>query len=250
MQQGDFSLQAEAYRRARPTYPSELIDHLVCIATLQQGDPVADFGAGTGIFTRLLVERGFDVTAIEPNEAMRNQADQTGARWIDGTFERSGLETASQRWGVAAQAFHWADPPRCLPEMRRILQRGCLFTVLWNDRSSTNSEIVNWTESAIRRHVPGFEEAYRANRSGDNSSILESTGDFTFVNHNRVSHTVTMSVERYLDLWRSHNRLNSIAGPVRFTAFFNNLIDHLNQVQPEQIDVRYDCDAWSARRND
>jgi hypothetical protein len=40
--------------------------------------------------------------------------------------------------------------------------------------------MVRWTEDAIRRHVPEFDEAYR-NRPW--KQILESTGDFTFVNY-------------------------------------------------------------------
>jgi ubiquinone/menaquinone biosynthesis C-methylase UbiE len=74
------------------------------------GDSVADFAAGTGIFTRLLVKRGLVVTAVEPNEQMRNQARAPGARWVEGRFEVSHLPTGSQTWAVAAQAFHWADP--------------------------------------------------------------------------------------------------------------------------------------------
>lgn len=244
---GDFSHQADAYAKSRPTYPSVLIDQLVTDSGIHRGDPVADFGAGTGIFTQILIERGFNVSAIEPNESMRNQADQSQAKWIAGTFENSRLETASQRWAVAAQAFHWADPSRCLPEIRRILQPGCQFTVLWNNRSKIENEVVNWTEEAIRRYVPDFDEAYRA---GDKVAVLESTNDFTFTTHRSVSHTIPMSRERYLELWRSHNRLNTIAGPQRFSAFFAELTEHLEREHIDQINVRYDCESWSARRND
>ena len=88
---GDFSKQAEAYRRARPTYPAALIDQLASDAGLVRGDPVADFGAGTGIMTALLVERGFIVSAIEPNETMRNQTEgccitAAGSNWSRGAF--------------------------------------------------------------------------------------------------------------------------------------------------------------------
>jgi hypothetical protein len=36
---------------ARPNYPAALLDLLIEDAKLAVGDPVADFGAGTGIFT-------------------------------------------------------------------------------------------------------------------------------------------------------------------------------------------------------
>ena len=244
---GDFTHQADAYQRSRPAYPAELLDLLIADSRLRHGDPVADFGAGTGIMTRMLIERGFVVSAIEPNESMRSRAEVPEALWIAGTFEQSILETASQRWAVAAQAFHWADPLRALPEIHRILQPNCLFTVLWNNRAKAENDIVSWTDAAIRRHVPEFDEAYR-NRPW--KEILESSGDFTFVTQQTVSHTIPMSRERFLQLWKSHNRLNTIAGPIRFAAFFEELSEHLGQLSIDMIDVRYDCESWSARRND
>ena len=84
---GDFSAQADAYARARPTYPVELIDRLVAHVGVKLGDAVADLGAGTGIFTELLAARGFKVTAVEPNEPMRRQAKPlANATWTSGTF--------------------------------------------------------------------------------------------------------------------------------------------------------------------
>lgn len=244
---GDFTQQSVAYRRSRPEYPGELLDALIADAGLSGGDAVADFGAGTGIFTRMLIQRGFVVSAIEPNDAMRGLSEVPEAHWLKGTFEVSCLEDSSQRWAVAAQAFHWADPARSLPEIRRILQEGCLFTVLWNNRAKSDNEVVNWTEAAIRRYVPEFDEAYRHRPWKE---ILESTDDFRFVNRLRVSHTIPMSQERYLDLWKSHNRLNTIAGPDRFQSFFRELSEYLQERSLAQVDVRYECEAWSARRKD
>jgi hypothetical protein len=59
-----------------------------------------------------------------------------------------------------------------------------------------------------------------------------------------------MSRERYLNLWHSHNHLNTMAGPERFQQFYRELLDYLQQQRIDQIDVRYTCRAWSARRVD
>jgi SAM-dependent methyltransferase len=244
---GDFSQQADAYRLSRPTYPPELLDLLVADAGVTARSCVADFGAGTGIMTRILRDRGFVVTAIEPNVSMQNRAELPDLQWITATFEASQLDSASQDWAIAAQAFHWADPLKTLPELRRVLRPGRLFTILWNNRASQDNKTLSWTEEAIRRHIPEFDEAYR-NRAWD--QILESTGDFTFLNHRAVRHTIPMSRERYLNLWNSHNRLNNIAGPDRFQSFYNELSDYLEQRHLNQIDVPYRCEAWSARRKD
>ncbi len=247
MTAGNFSSQAAAYKRARPGYPESLLDKLVAEASVQAGDAVVDFGAGTGILTRMLVARSFNVSAVDPSPDMMRRADLPGVKWVRGTFEDNPLPNESQSWAVTAQAFHWANLQVALPEVRRVLQPHSVFTVLWNDRVNQDSEVLQWTVEAIRRHVPEFDQAYRNRPCGE---LLESTGDFTFLSHIVVRHVITMSKGRYLDLWRSHNSLNSMAGPNRFAVFFDDLTEHLQQRKIEQIDVPYSCEAWSARRDD
>ena len=214
------------------------------------GDAVADFGAGTGILTQQLIQRGYTVTAIEPNQQMLQRAQAPGARWLEGSFEDSHLADASQRWAVAAQAFHWADPVRALPEIRRVLEPGRLFTVLWNNRDPSRSEILAWTEKAMQHQVPGYKERYRSLHNSDWGPVLESTGDFTLCEHRVIDHTISMSRQRYLDLWRSHHFFNHAAGPERFAAFLKELGEDLLRGRIESVDVPYRCVSWSARRND
>lgn len=245
---GDFTKQASSYRLARPGYPLSLVDQLIELVGIQPDSPVVDIGAGTGIFTQILVDRGLRVTAVEPNEAMRQQAPELpGTTWVRGTFEETNLADRSQKWAVAAQAFHWADPPRALPEIRRILCEGGHLTVLWNNRAVKESELLQWTEQTIRKHAPEFEESYR-NR--DWRAVLVSTGDFTFVSSDTMKHQVAMSRDRFLTLWKSHHRLNEIAGPERFASLFKELVAHLVEQRIDTVDVPYICESWTVRRID
>jgi len=242
---GDFTDQAGAYGRARPNYPSELIDQLISDAGVQAGDHVADLGAGTGIFTRELVERGFLTSAVEPNGRMRSEANLSSAIWIDGSFEETGLPNESQDWAVAAQAFHWADPLKALPEIRRILKPQRLFTVLWNVKVMDGEAILRWTADAVQRHVPGFREHYDGK---DWRTILESTGDFDFVGARTVRHVVPMSTARFVDLWRSHHWLRQLGGPEAIAMLLAELEEKLRGEKISEFALPYDCSAWSARR--
>lgn len=241
---GDFTDQAEAYHKSRPSYPAELLDGLASEIGVRAGDPVLDIGAGTGILTALLADRGYRVTAVEPNEAMRSFADaREGVTWRDGTFAEMGVDDGSQKWVIAAQAFHWADPPVALPEIARVLAPGGAFTAVWNDRDFEAGGHMTFARQTYEREVPEFDEAYR-NR--DWTEVLKTGAHFAEVRYREVSHVVEMSAERYLDLWRGHNRLNNIAGPERFTRFITAVEGYLRDHALASVPVTYRCRAWTA----
>jgi SAM-dependent methyltransferase len=245
---GNFSGQADAYARARPGYPDEIVDRLVQRAGVTPEDWVVDLGAGTGLFTATLVERGLRVIAVEPNAAMRERAPTLpGVQWRDGSFEACPIGDGEVAWVVAAQAFHWADPDRALPELRRILRPGGHLSVLWNDRNLERSALLRYTRSLIEDMVPGFDEGYRQRDWG---AVLTSTGEFEAVEHDEVRHAVVMSHERVLDLWRSHNKLNHACREIGIDGFLAKLAEHLRSHEPDPVDVPYRCQAWTARRVD
>ena len=238
---GDFSPQADAYARARPGYPPELVALLIELLGVEPGAAVADLGAGTGLFTEALVRHALRVTAIEPNAAMRARAPAlNGVAWHDGTFEETGLAAASQSWIVAAQAFHWADPARALPELHRALTPCGRLTVLWNNRDVAASPVLTFTRELIEDLVPGFDEGYR---DRDWWQVLTSTGHFRSPFELAVPHVVTMDAERYLNLWRSHNLLNAAAGPERMRGLLAEIAARLGDA--ERVDVPYLCRAWT-----
>src|ERR1700753_852357 len=66
-----FSDRVENYVRYRPGYPPEVLECLRRECGLRPEHVIADIASGTGIFTRLLLENGNRVFAVEPNAAMR-----------------------------------------------------------------------------------------------------------------------------------------------------------------------------------
>ena len=72
-----FTSRVDSYLKYRPSYPIEAIDHLYDVVGLRANSNIADIGSGTGIISKLLLERGSYVIAVEPNQAMREAAEQT-----------------------------------------------------------------------------------------------------------------------------------------------------------------------------
>jgi len=134
-----FSGRVADYERGRPGYPAALFDRLLELTGLGAGAVAADLGAGTGISSAPLVERGLRVIAVEPNAAMREAAERRlgelpGFRAVDGRAEATGLDDASVDLVLAAQAFHWFDPDRSRREIERILRPGGWVALVWNAR--------------------------------------------------------------------------------------------------------------------
>jgi SAM-dependent methyltransferase len=120
-----FGRAAEAYERGRPGWPEEILDAV----PVPPGSEVLDLGAGTGKLTRLLATR-FRVFAVEPDAEMR--AALRGVEVLAGTAEAIPLPDESVDAVFAAEAYHWFDPSRALPEIARVLRPRGVVAVIWN----------------------------------------------------------------------------------------------------------------------
>lgn len=130
-----FAASVAAYRRSRPSYPPEAVAWLVDGLGIKPGCTVVDVGAGTGKFTSLLAATGASIVAVEPLEAMRAVLveELPAVTVLGGTAESLPLADASTEAITAAQAFHWFDLPRALPEIQRVLRPRGRLGVIWND---------------------------------------------------------------------------------------------------------------------
>jgi SAM-dependent methyltransferase len=133
-----FSAAADLYHRYRPSYPDALPDWIEQTTGRRPPARVADVGCGTGISSRLIAARGFDVTGVDPNEAMLAHARAAGgARYRRATATETGLADESVDLVTVAQAFHWFDVPAALAEFRRVLAPPGWCAAFWNLRRSS-----------------------------------------------------------------------------------------------------------------
>lgn len=149
-----FSTRVADYVRFRPSYPSQVLDTLATECGLRPSSIVADLGAGTGIFARLLLERGNRVFAVEPNDEMRRAAELSLATYrklvtLKGTAEASGLADHSVDFITCAQAAHWFDRRRAPSEFRRILKPGGWLALVWNERRTGPSPFLHAYEELL-----------------------------------------------------------------------------------------------------
>lgn len=143
-----FSQGAEAYQRARPSYPSEVLDWLRDDLGLTEGRRVLEVGAGTGKFTRFLFQTEADIVALEPVAAMREQLKQALPRLktVDGLAQQLPEPDSSLDAVVCAQSFHWFASREVLSEFRRVLKPGGRLGLVWNYRDFS----VSWVAEIDR----------------------------------------------------------------------------------------------------
>lgn len=131
MNEQKFTGKAEFYEKYRPSYPNELIDFLYENARC---DAVCDIGAGTGKFTRCLLQKPWRVTAVEPNSDMRGKlSDIKGITLVNAPAENTGLSEHSFGLVTAAQAFHWFNEEAFKQECKRILTPNGKVAIIWNN---------------------------------------------------------------------------------------------------------------------
>lgn len=140
-----FTGRAQNYTQGRPSYPKALLDCLYQELGLSERSVIADIGAGTGKFTRLLLERGSTVYAVEPNEDMREVAVRELSSYerfhpVAGSDVATCLPEHSVELVTVAQAFHWFEGEGFRRECQRILKPGGKVALIWNMRDLASPE--------------------------------------------------------------------------------------------------------------
>lgn len=141
-----FSDRAADYVKYRPSYPDAAIDKILEGLSSISQLVAADIGAGTGISSRLLAQRGVKVLAIEPNAAMREAAEPHPlVEFRDATAENTNLSNACVDLVACFQSFHWFDPQLTLSEFHRILKPSGRLAVVWNERDRYDEFTAKYT---------------------------------------------------------------------------------------------------------
>ena len=156
--QRGFDTEASTYDRTRPSYPSEAVAWMVEQLGIGPGSLVVDLAAGTGKLTTLLAPTGATLVAVEPVEGMRRllRTALSAVPAIAATAEELPFAASSVDAVTVAQAFHWFDAERALPEIRRVLRPGGRLGLMWNARDRG----VDWVDriwgvlDRVEKHAP------------------------------------------------------------------------------------------------
>ena len=170
MNEQKFTGKADLYEKYRPSYPDELIDFLYENARCEN---VADIGAGTGKFTRCLLKKPWNVTAVGPNDDMRAKlADIGGITIVNAPAEKTGLADKSAGLVTTAQAFHWFDEERFKAECKRILTDNGQLAIVFNERNLKDCEISRVRDEICMRYCGAYHSGHVGKRSNEEGAAF------------------------------------------------------------------------------
>ncbi len=149
-----FSGKADDYAKYRPSYPEQIIGFLESKIDFDSSKDIADIGCGTGILSKLFLNNGNLVFAVEPNQEMREKAEKHLSKFInfisvDGTAEETKLANKSVDMITVGQAFHWFDLKKTKKEFKRILRKNGDVVVVWNERKN-NTPIMKMVNGMLK----------------------------------------------------------------------------------------------------
>lgn len=187
-----FAGVADAYDRARPSYPEEAVSWLVG----KQPATVVELGAGTGKLTGLLAAAGHDVLATDPLAEMLAHLRRRlpAVRTAVASAEEIPVASRSVDVVVCAQSFHWFDHAVALPEIARVLRPGGRLALVWNHRDN-NIPWVRKLERLIGEH----------DEREENVRPLMETTHFGWVEQEEFRLWQSLDADRLEDLVRSRS---------------------------------------------
>jgi ubiquinone/menaquinone biosynthesis C-methylase UbiE len=138
-----------------------LVDIFIRLSGLPRGARIADLGCGSGVFSNVLRQRGYDCTGVDLSPALIRIAKQKypGIEFLEGDVEHLPFADASFDGVLLAGILHhFEERSAFLAEAKRILRPGGKFVAfdpnrmnpamyLYRDRSSPLYSAVGVTEN-------------------------------------------------------------------------------------------------------
>ncbi|MGO9067533.1 class I SAM-dependent DNA methyltransferase [Mycobacterium sp.] len=187
-----FGGAAQNYDAYRPRYPDQLIDDVLAPGARR----VLEAGAGTGIASMQMIERGAGLLAVEPDARMAAVAQAKGIPVEIATFEQWDPAGRTFDRVVFAASFHWVDPAVALPKIHGVLDDGGKLALIWNRLRPTNP-----TRAELESIYQDYMDigTHRGDGNPDEIVDLLAAAGFT-VAQRRYPHDLHYSAQQWIDI--------------------------------------------------
>ena len=214
-QRDTFNTVAADYHAVRPPYPDQLFDDLAEVAG-GAGQRGLEIGCGSGQATRSLLDRGWEVVALDPSADLIALAKERLGGRIEfrvGRFET--FEPAQERFRIvaSAQAWHWIDPGVSFPKAAAALQPGGWLAVFGHVPMSPSPAILQllepiYAEIAPDLWVPPPQAWYLP--QGPVRQLFDASGLFEPVTHKAYTWSELVTAKMFVRQLRTRSDYNVV----------------------------------------
>ncbi|MDD3284344.1 MAG: class I SAM-dependent methyltransferase [Patescibacteria group bacterium] len=138
--QNNFGPMGADYDVSRKGYPDEVFEYIKSFIK-NNNQITLDIGCGTGISTRQLKKRHFEVTGADKDETMIKIAIQHNSTIPYFVAATEALPFKSEQFDIvtAFNSFHWFNNDKSLTEIKRVLKIGGIFFAILKVSSENNN---------------------------------------------------------------------------------------------------------------
>jgi ubiquinone/menaquinone biosynthesis C-methylase UbiE len=242
----DYTDLANAYLK-RPDYSDVALNKMIDVASIKTGNKVCDVGAGAAHLTLKLAEAGFEVCAVEPNDAMRANGKKrtenfNNVRWFEGVGEHTGMESDAFDMVTFGSSFNVCDRQQALAESKRILKDGGWFACMWNHRD-LNDPLQKKIEDILKSEIDDY--SYGTRRE-DQTEVIKECGLFSEPVYVEGSVIHTISAEDFIEGFKSHGTIARQAAD-KFESIIEKIRNVVLAENKEFIEVPYTTRIWMAQ---
>jgi SAM-dependent methyltransferase len=209
-----YSPAAEAYNKARPRYPQDLIHQVAQIAQLSTESKILEVGCGPGTATVGIAPLGCSIICLEPNPDFFHLAQQNCQPYsnveIENTFfEEWELKPLEFDAVLAATSFHWISPEVGYPKAANALKENGYLILLWNKELQPSYEVYQSLSRVYQVHTPSLDQ-YEDQKTQEYilrqlGNMAIDSGQFQNLRTGQIISEVTYTVDEYLTLLNTYS---------------------------------------------
>ncbi|GAP94949.1 class I SAM-dependent methyltransferase [Leptolyngbya sp. NIES-2104] len=224
-----YSPVVEAYDRARPRYPKQLIQRIVEVARLAPRSKILEVGCGSGVATVDFARLGYSIDAVEPNLefcrlAEQHCSDYPQVRIIPQTFEEWQVEPGKFQIVLAANAWHWISSDIKYVKASEALQKNGALVLLWNMSLEPSYEVYQVLNEVYQQFAPSVAPKYEGKETQEEilqglGKLIGDSGLFGLPVQESIECDRVYDTERYLSLLSSYSQYIALEPTAREALF-------------------------------
>lgn len=199
-----FDEVAQLYDKARPSYPSKLIEDVIELSALENSAKILEIGTGTGKATIPFANKGYTIHCLEPGKnlaaiAVENLQSYPKVAIETVTFEDWELQAATFDLVISGQAIHWVPSEIAYPKIAKALKKTGSIAFFWNMSPNHEGEMFRQIDEAYKTYAKSSLRPVEEQRRERENELLQS-GYFKNLVVKQYPWSMRYSTQEYLDL--------------------------------------------------